>query len=99
MSKKKLVCGGSFNKQDCGIEFFYALKEDVNEDHKSVTIVYAVDKAGCPIENGNLIVLPHNDEDEVLFCDNVNRCLNLPITEGGTLLHDESCCSDNEYIG
>ena len=99
MSKKKLICGGSFNKQEGGREFFYALKEDVNNAHKSVTVVYAVDKNGCPIENGNLIVLPHDDEDEVLFCDNINENLGLFIGDDGVLVHDSACVSDNDYIG
>jgi hypothetical protein len=100
MAKKKMVCGGSFNKKDdCGREFFYSLREEVNEDHKSVTVVFAVDKSGCPIKDGNLIVLPHDSDSEMLFCDNVNECLDLDIGDGGVIIHDESCIGDNDYIG
>lgn len=100
MVKKKLVCSGSFNKQDeCSREFFYALREDVNEDHKSVTVVIAVDKSGCPIKDGNLMVLPHDSDGEVLFCDNVNECIDLQMGSDRTLVSDCACIGDNEYIG
>ena len=100
MAKKKLVCGGGFNKKEnCGREFFYSLREDVNDDHKPVTVVCAVDENGYLIKNGNLIVLSHNSDNEVLFCDNVNENLNLDIGDGGVLTHDEACIGDNDYIG
>jgi len=100
MAKKKLVCGGSFNKKDeCGREFFYTLREDVNDGHKSVTVVCAVDKNGCPIENGNLIVLPHAKDNDVLFCDNINNDLDLDLGDGDVLMHDSACIGDNDYIG
>jgi hypothetical protein len=99
MVKKKMVCCGSFNKkEDCGREFFYALREDVDGNHNSVTVVYAVDRSGCPITNGNLIVLQHHEDRDVLFCDNINESLGLSI-EGGTLVHDEACIADNDYLG
>ena len=100
MAKKKLVCGGSYNKKDeCGREFFYSLREDVDDNHKSVTVVCVVDENGYLIKNGNLIVLPHDSDNEVLFCDNVNECLDLDIGDGGVVTHDESCIGDNDYIG
>lgn len=101
-SKKsiKLMCSGTFNKRDeCSMEFFYALKDDVDENNKPVTVVYVVDKSGCSIKNGNLIVLPHDSDSEVLFCDNVNEHLNLSMSDGGYLIHDEACIGDNNYIG
>jgi hypothetical protein len=99
MSKKRMICGGSFNKkEDCGREFFHALREDVDGNHNSVTVVYAVDRNGCPLRNGNLIVLQHSGDHEVLFCDNINDEFGLDLS-GGVLTHDEACIGDNDYIG
>jgi len=100
MAKKKMVCGGSFNKKDdCGREFFYSLREDVDENNKSVTVVCAVDINGCQLHDGNLIVLPHSKDDEVLFCDHVSENLDLNLDDGRVLIHDSSCIDDNDYIG
>jgi len=97
--KRILKCGGSFNKKDdCGVEFFYALREDVDNNHNSVTVLYAVDKSGCPIEDGNLIVLPHNGNDDILLCNDINKCLDLSLDDQSVLSHGE-CCDDNTYIG
>ncbi len=101
MSKKTMKCRGSFNKKDeCERDFFYALRDET-VGSKTVTIIYAVDKKGCPIKNGNLIVLPHEDEEcnGILLCDDINENLNLALETGRTLVHDESCCSENTYIG
>lgn len=99
MAKRKMVCGGSFDKKDCGIEFFYALKNVADGNGQSVTVLHAVDKNGCHIEGGNLIVLPHNSNDDILLCDDINQCLDLSLDDGGRLSHDEACISDNTYIG
>jgi len=101
MSKKTMKCRGSFIKKDeCGSEFFYAFREDENENGEKVTVVYAVDRVGCPIENGNLIVLPHEDKNEngILLCNNINEHLGLTLNDNGVLESDESC-DDNSYIG
>jgi hypothetical protein len=100
MSKKVMKCRGSFTKKDeCEREFFFALREDKNPCGK-VTILYVVDKNGCPIERGNLIVLPHEDESEngILLCNNINEHLGFTLNENGALESDESC-DDNSYIG
>lgn len=101
MSKKSMKCCGSFTKKDeCGREFYYAIRDE-EVGSKMVTVLYAVDRKGCPIENGNLIVLPHKDIENngILFCDCVNEDLGLVLELGGTLVHDESCCGDNNYLG
>jgi hypothetical protein len=96
----KMICGGSFNKkEDSGREFFYSLREDVDDNHKPVTVVCAVDINGYLINDGNLIVLPHGKDDEVLFCDHINENLDLNLDDARILMHDESCIDDNDYIG
>jgi len=100
MSKKLMCCGVYGKKELCDREFFYALRKDVDDDGNDVVVVHAVDRNGCPIKKGNLIVLPCNSEDEVLFCDDINKDLGLNIEDGsGVLMHDTSCCSDNKYLG
>lgn len=100
MSKKLNCCGAYTKKETCGKEFYYALREDTNNDGRRVTVVYAVDRNGCPIERGNLIVLPHSPSDEVLFCDDVSNDIDLDFDdEDRNLMHDSSCSGDNGYIG
>ena len=99
MTQRNMVCGGAFDKKDCGVEFFYALKNVVDSNGRRVTVLHAVDKNGCHIEKGNLIVLSHNSDDDVLFCDDINPCLELPLDGDYRLCHDEACISDNTYIG
>lgn len=98
MSKKLSCCGIYGKKETCSKEFFYALRKDTNDDGNDVIVVYAVDKNGCPIENGNLIVLPCDKKSEVLFCCDINTEFDLDLDEAGVLMHDTSC-SDNTYLG
>lgn len=101
MSKKVMKCCGTYNKKDeCGREFYYALRDEM-VGSKMVTILYAVDRKGCPIKNGNLIVLPHEDPEcnGILLCDDISEDFNFALEMGGTLVHDESCCSNNDYFG
>jgi hypothetical protein len=98
MSKKLSCCGIYGKKEACGKEFFYALRKDTNDKGDNVTVLYAVDRNGCPIENGNLISLPHSVKDEVLFCCDVNTDLDLDFDDNGVLAHDVAC-SENGYLG